>query len=525
MRFKRLLVLLFFIAAVVVSGAVSGPVLFAQDDIEIAPPPRAKDKDKDKKDKEDKEDKEDKDKSAKKSDGDYPAFDLKGSALVGGVTVDEKNYQQVGGRLELAIYKFGVGLDIQVLLDEEGDIRKEDWNNFNAYLDKIYYLSWARKGAPFYIRVGGIEDTYLGYGIIVDGYSNMIEYPTYKRMGMEMSFDTSGLGGELIINDFKELWQGSNPSLFVGGRLSYKIISRLSIGASIASDLNEYKGLRDTDGDGIPDEIDEYPYDSRYTTEQGYYLARGISAANIADLVAKGLISDTDLTGFTNLSDRTSRSTIWGADIGFNIIKSKFVTWDVYTQFAHIINTKGWGFTAPGSKLRLGIFTFTAEYKQSSDKFVFGYYNNTYELERARIVNNTTQTKVQTLEDISGMKGFFAGFGFNFWDYVSASITYQHLLAGDESSKTVKGELQLKDKLIPKIAKARAYYIRNNAEQVFTWKTSGTIMGAVLGVSLVEGASIDFNYMLTYQDKDGDGKINADDETIRTISVSASSLF
>jgi hypothetical protein len=50
-------------------------------------------------------------------------------------------------------------------------------------------------------------------------------------------------------------------------------------------------------------------------------------------------------------------------------------------------------------------------------------------------------------------------------------------------------------------------------------------MGAVIGIGMGEGLSIDFNYLITYEDKNGDGRIKGRDEEIRNVSVSTSAMF
>ncbi len=458
-------------------------------------------------------------------------FNMAGSAILGGVIIDGINYQQIGARFEFNIYKIGLGLDIQILLDENGNIRKKDWDNWEAYLDKIYFVSWAKKGDPFYVKYGGLEYTYLGYNIAVDGYSNMIEYPAYKRQGLELAFDSKFLGGEFMVNDIKEMWHGKKPSVLMGGRLYYKIISDLAVGVSLAGDLNEYKGLRDSDGDGYPDEMDWYPNNSNWVTEKERYLAAlGGDTTAVQNLIDAGLIDGTDVNNLTPYSNKTSRTGIWSTDIGFPIIKGKTVKWDVYSEFAQIFNTGGYGFTLPGTRLKIGPVTFTAEYKHSSDKFLFGYYNKTYELERAVIIddgagNFSVATKLDTLDSIKGMDGFLAGIKFNIFDLLEASLKYQALFQEDDQNAltSINGEIELKKKLIPKVSTARAFYTMNNVENLENWKTPGTIMGATIGFEFISGTSLNLNYLITFQDKDGNGTIKGSEETITQITITATS--
>ena len=44
-------------------------------------------------------------------------------------------------------------------------------------LDKVRYLSYNKPSDKFYFRVGNMPSTTLGYGILVNNYSNTIEYP------------------------------------------------------------------------------------------------------------------------------------------------------------------------------------------------------------------------------------------------------------------------------------------------------------------------------------------------------------
>ncbi|MCG2760487.1 MAG: hypothetical protein L6407_04665, partial [Candidatus Delongbacteria bacterium] len=349
-----------------------------------------------------------------------------GTAIIGGITIDGKNYQQIGLRLDIPIGKFGFGLDAQILIDEEGKIREEDWDEFEDYLDKIYYVRWARKGDPFYIRLGGLDYSYLGYNIIVDGYSNMIEYPAYKRLGMEMSFETENYGGELLINNYKELFT-DKPGLLLGMRGFYKVWGDLAVGLTYATDMNEYNGLRDNDDDGYPNEIDRYPEDDRYATDWEYY-ADQMNPALADSMVTYGVIDKDSLDSY---KDRTSSLSIWGLDIGYPLFENDFMKIDIYGQWAQI-NGYGSGFSAPGFRMKAGPFIFSAEYRHTDGKFLFGYFNPTYEMERAiyRADLGTFETKQDILDYVPALDGYFAGLHFDGWGFFRLQVNYQDLRAG-----------------------------------------------------------------------------------------------
>jgi len=168
-------------------------------------------------------------------------------AVFGAVQIDGKNFQQIGLRPELKLWKLGLGLDITVLLDDDGKVREEDWDTWEDYLDKMYYIRFGQKGEVFYFRYGGLEWTTLGYGTLIYGYTNMLEYPTYKRQGLDLGINTRYGGIELVVNDFKELSRDKR-GFMGGGRVFVKPFSRLQIGGAVAGDLNEYNGLRDRYG-------------------------------------------------------------------------------------------------------------------------------------------------------------------------------------------------------------------------------------------------------------------------------------
>ena len=454
-----------------------------------------------------------------------------GTAVVGAVTIDGKNYQQLGLRLDIPIGKFGFGLDAQILIDEEGNIREEDWDEFEDYLDKIYYVRWARKGDPFYIRLGGLDYSYLGYNIVVDGYSNMIEYPAYKRLGMELSFEGEKFGGELLINNYKELLT-DKPGLLLGTRGFYKVWGELAVGATLAVDFNEYNGLRDNDDDGYPNEIDRFPDDDSYSTYYDYYLHYSDNDSSFAD-TAINVLPEADSVKkeeLENFKDRTSSLAIWGLDIGYPLFKNDLIKIDVYGQMA-AIDGYGWGFAAPAFRLKTGPFIFRAEYRHTDGEFLFGYFNPTYEMERAfyNAGTNTFWTKQDILDYIPSLDGYFVGAHFEGWGIFRLQVNYQDLRSGSgediEAVKSLTGEFAINEKLIPKLAAAKAYYMQNNVEDFTEWKTPSTVLGYVLGYNIAEGTAIYFDYRFTFQDMNGDGEIIGKNETIKTIGISTKITF
>ena len=474
-------------------------------------------------------------------------------AVVGAVTVNGKNYQQFGLRTDVPLGKFGFGVDIQLLLDDQGNIYKEDWDEWTDYLDKIYYIRYGRKGQPFYIRTGGLNYTTLGYGNIIDGYSNMVEYPSVKRYGMEMAVNTDFLEVELIINNFKELGT-EDPGMLMGTRFAVKPIGKLEIGVSFAADFNEYNGLKDADGDGFPDQIDLYndnenwavdydKFESEWLADNPGLLPTDPDFVQFVSAAEKYKLLDPTRQGdlFNKNKAAPSISMIYSADIGYPIVETDNFGLDIYSQITQI-QGHGWGFALPGIKMTAGkFFTFTAEYRKQSRQFMYGYYNATYEFERAVFIDvdetEGTDYKVLTkrnrLYDFNdAMNGYLAGVkidlaGMAFIDFrYSDMIGVQDAEGNFEHTRTLRGELSIKEGLIPKISTAKGYYLQNNVADFTQWMTPQTTMGFLMETDM-SGMKIGFDYRWNFVDGNGNGTIdkagtlgmNDKTEILKSISV------
>lgn len=485
-----------------------------------------------------------------------------GGAVIGAVTIDGKTFQQFALRCDIPIGKFGFGLDAQLLFDENGQIRKDDWDEWQDYLDKIYYIRYGKKRDPFYVKFGGLDYSYIGYSNIVNGYSNMVQYPTRKRYGGELSFyipsekfdGKPSMGMELFFNDIKEMFvdEPQKPSLVFASRAFYRPFKHLEIGVTIAGDLNEYNTFLDKDHDGVPDLIDKYPSNKLLATDMdkisnaqwdhlmndSYWGAT--RADRYANLLQLGLApSDTTRMGnLFNLQNQRSRMYAASVDIGLPIIDREKFKFDIYTHITQLKGDSlyGWGVALPGVRLIVGagsvndFLTFKAEYRKSSKEFLFGYFNNTYELERAQFVGDskTVITKQQRLAAIKeGLNGIYTSAELNFFNYVVCMAGYQDLFgSNDKHIRSIQGELRLGEKLkqIIHFADVKGYYIQNNVKDFREWKTPSTIMGYSVGYNY-KGAIIGLDYRWAFQDIDGNGRIRGDKEAFKTISFRTAVSF
>ncbi len=469
---------------------------------------------------------------------------------VGAVTIDGRLYNQIGIRPEFSIGKLGVALDLTLYIDDKGNIRKDNWDSFRDIFEKIYYIRWAHRGDPFYARVGAIDNYRLGFGILMNHYSNTVEYPNVIRTGLELGLQSRNNGFDMVLNNFSELTNGGG---LVGARFSHRLLGKLQIGASFVYDRNQYKALRDRDKDGVPDYLDAFPDNKHYavdtdgdgkpdpldgdrdgnsfTDNKEWLIANGYDSTLIND---PAYLADPVHWAETHLKPqpfninkaKDKAQFAFALDASYPILNYKYLQLTTYAQWAQFPYNKGWGITAPGFLAKFAFINAYAEYRIFGEHFLPEYFNTTYELERsvfvaARDSMNTIKpvSKRALLDNINErLKGYVIGADFNLFDFFIFGAEYQNMSKSNFKIRTFRSSLDLNTSFIPKIRRAGAYFYQNNARKLFT-RTEGTILGYRLEYEISGGASLLFDYRQTYRDLNGDGKISGSNETVRTTNI------
>jgi hypothetical protein len=471
---------------------------------------------------------------------------------IGAVTIDGKLYNQIGFRPEFSMGKLGVALDLSFYIDQDGNIREENWDSFRDIFEKIYYVRWGLPGDPFYVKVGAIDNYRLGFGLLMNHYSNTIEYPNVIRTGMELGIQGDKMGFQGMLNNFSELTDGGGVS---AGRFTYRALGNLQLGVSMVFDQNQYKGLKDRDGDGVPDYLDAFPdkkgfaidsdkdgkpdiadYDRNgdgFTDNRDYLIATGLDTnllndqAYLADPEAwekKNL--DPEPFNINRADDKTQIA--FALDASYPLLNFDYLKLITYAQYAKYPYSGGWGITAPGFLAKFAFINLYAEYRIFGEHFLPEYFNTTYELERAVFVSVNEgdslqyiqpRTKRELLDTITeNLKGYMIGADFNLFDFMIFGAEYQNMTRSSFRIETFRSSLDLNTRFIPKISKAGAYYYQNNARDLFK-KTEGTVLGYRFGYEIASGATLLLDFRQTYRDRNGDGKISGPDETVKITSI------
>ena len=143
-------------------------------------------------------------------------------------------------------------------IDENGEIYSKNWlfddpqTSFQTIMDKIYYVRWGNRSDNFYFRAGSLPSVTLGYGALVERYSNSIEYPQVKKLGLDLIYGNEEIKFEYVQSDFK-----STPGL-MALYTTFNITPRTNLFLTLAHDLNQLARL-----DEIPSNIS---YDDLATT-------------------------------------------------------------------------------------------------------------------------------------------------------------------------------------------------------------------------------------------------------------------
>ncbi|MGB9663702.1 MAG: hypothetical protein ACPL25_02115 [Ignavibacteria bacterium] len=376
--------------------------------------------------------------------------------------VNGEPYYLFGLSPDLSFGKFGLGLDVNLRIDRNGSIRKEDFNTTSDFLSLIKYVRYGHKRDPFYVRVGGLDRAILGQGNIVYYYNNRASYDN-RKIGIELDIDFGQFGFESVYGDLsgKGLFgiRGyTRPFQFTDLR-SIPIIGKLEIGGTFATDLNDYSGVTDA-------EIDP-------------------ATRNLKILSDEGTIS------------------IIGLDALLPVFSSQILNIDLYSNFTKILKfgsgaTIGAGFSFDG----LGLISVDLKFERwfNGDQFIPRYFNQIYEVNRLRVdpVKGFLGSRANELKNTRSLGNSY--FGELLVDVLNFVQLYGSYSRYDKISNS--GILRLETDLSPKNASFvfRAYYdkVRIKDEKDIFNLDERSILTAELGYKPISYLLVSFLYQWTF---------------------------
>ena len=363
---------------------------------------------------------------------------------------------------DLSFGKFGVGLDVNLRIDKNGSLRKEDFNTTSDILSLIKYIRYGHKRDKFYVRVGGLDRAILGQGNIVYYYNNRASYDN-RKIGVELDIDFGKFGFESVYGDLSGkgllgIRGYTRPLQFTDLR-SVPIIGKLEIGGTFATDLNDHSGVTNA----------------------------------VIDPATKNL---------KVLSDEGNISIV-GLDALLPVFRSRILNIDLYSNFTKILKfgsgaTVGAGFSFNG----LGLVNVDLKFERwfNGDQFIPRYFNQLYEVNRLRVDSTTgfLGSRAAELKNARSLGNSY--FGELLVDVLNFVQLYGSYSRYDKISNS--GILRLQSDLAPKNASFvfRAYYDKigiQDEKDIFTLDER-SILTAELGYKPLSYLLVSFLYQWTF---------------------------
>ena len=455
---------------------------------------------------------------------------------VGSATINDTIYNQVALRPELSFGKLGIGLDLVMYIDNEGNVRKDEWDEPSDFIDKLLYIRWGQKSDPFWLVWGSLDNVTLGYGGLLSGYSNMMEFPSVRKVGINTGFGFGNFGTEIFLSNMKDFSRGGT---LMGLRGTYKISEALpiTIGMNFVQDMNQFSGLKDKDGDNYPDMFDDFPDDETLWNDTDGDGIPDINGGNKTpdggwDIDADGNnILDSQQTDLklksepfkSNNNEAVAQG--FAFDIGYPVVRSKAFNLEIYSELNTLSFSQskgdttyfkrdkmnGSGITVPGMRASVfGFLNLSFEYRIKKGYFVPQFFDGSYDLSRVTVQTTDSGILVRTKDQVifsdpqsnKDTKGMFGSASANLFNFLTFNASYANMKADTTEFNSFNAMLNLNAENIPKLSVAQAYYQRNNDKNPFDFSNPSinTVFGYKVGYEVSKGVSVIWDFRQYYRD-------------------------
>ncbi len=468
---------------------------------------------------------------------------------IGSVSEGDNFYTKISLMPELRFGKFGLGLNVELMINSEGKVREEDWDDWEDYVNKLYYLRYGHRGDKIYGQIGAIPSYTLGQGLIMKNYTNMLHYPDAKQIGLQLGgqIPTMDMQAEIFTSNItkNEILAGSF-SLAPIKSSGIPILQNIRFGLTAAHDTNQINGLSDRDDDEYPDVFDDYPDNEDWHNEidfnQDYYqslyleINENASMQDFEDWFENSeLLNSLRNPSFDELTDSlgTKDVTILGFDYDLPLYSSKVFSIGHYAEVAKFIDSdsdKGAGFIFPGFYSKFLIFQANLEYRQYQDEFIPGFFDKLYDDQRATAYNspeNFVVTKLDRISEYKESQGWYGSLTSNLFRVLYLTVAYEDMYSDDNSNRSIWGNISLEKSMIPKLNRAEINYLQKDFKQIskLHFKGENAHIEGIVGYGISANTELVLNYRVQYIDLNNDNIIKGKDETITSMSMGVEFKF
>lgn len=305
--------------------------------------------------------------------------------------IDGQPYYTLHFTPEISLSDIGVGLDLMLNFDADGNLRKENFNTVSDYLSIIRYVRYGFKNDPVYAKLGALDYYTLGHGSIMYAYNNSPSIDN-RKTGVILDIDFGQMGFESIYSSFAEAGilglRGYVRPLQFTDLAAIPVIGGFEVGISYAGDYNNKAGV----------------------------------------------ISGTynDATGNFTASEDKGSVNIIGADIGFPLLSLQMLNLILYADYAKIIDYGSGVATGILGELNpLGIVTAHAKLERRFNQkhYLPSYFGPLYEIDRFQVgASGTVHSNIQRLKlNENADNGIFGELGVNVLGIFQITGSYQRL--------------------------------------------------------------------------------------------------
>ncbi|MFN4245324.1 MAG: FecR domain-containing protein, partial [Brevinematia bacterium] len=298
---------------------------------------------------------------------------------------------------------------------------------------KVLFISYGSKGKNVFIRVGSIPDMTLGHGFVMDRYSNMLNFPAIRRIGLQFDLDFGHFGFESAVSDL------SRSRLF-GGRMFVRplygtlVLGNIAIGISGVADLESFS-----------------------TNGQTF---EGNPTVFFTGIDLDFPVVDIGVFSLKIFSD-IAKSGIYINDLGENPYLSQLFISNGLNQGFNFLDGEGLSFGVNG--YIVGIVPYRIEYRRINGKFLPSYFDTLYDAQKVQ------RLEMLILSNLPPFNGILGNSGVVMPDLAEATIQYEQLWPeenGDISINRLIGRFKVSKEIVKMITGLPSYavvsYQRNN---------------------------------------------------------------
>ncbi len=285
---------------------------------------------------------------------------------------------------------------------DEWSARTQDFIN-DLFL-KIRYVEWGKQRDPFFFKVGNLNDMTLGHGLIMKNFANDADFPSIRRVGLELGIDGSRIGFETVVNDL------ADPEIF-GGRLYFRPFWKLALGFSSVVDIN-------------PENADKITDSTKFVTTG-------------ADLDLP--ILENDFISFILFSDIAGMVPVQNGQLNTDTL---------YDKTTRTLRNYGWNAGVFGNIL---FIDYNLEYRYFDGIFKPAFFDSSYERLRGMYVddlNTYLADQNNPVYDTVTM-GIYGEAGFGIEDMFSVKLGYMWPWSKDKNFMDLDDELLVKLEILP----------------------------------------------------------------------------